>query len=360
MTDRVLEPASALPDGELWEAVTARRYVLPVYAVRSTGVYCRTDCPSRRPKREHVQFFALPADAAAAGFRPCRRCRPNEAERQAADLARLLGLLELDELPSTPAALAAESGLDAPYIRKLFRRDLGVSVRVYAAERRAARLREALKGGENVTGALYDAGYGSSRGLYESAGKTLGMTPGAYRKGGEGVTIRFARFSTDLGPGLVAATERGVCALRFGEGEAELRAEFPKAVLLEDGAALEPFVRAVRAHLAGERRLELPLDVSPSAFQARVWAALRRIPYGETRSYTQIAAELGDANAVRAVAGACAKNPVALAVPCHRVRRSDGTLSGYRWGVERKRALLEQEKRGLGAGDGKADAGPGP
>ena len=161
------------------------------------------------------------------------------------------------------------------------------------------------------------------------------------------MTIRFTVFETELGPCLVAATEKGVCALRFGEGEVELRAEFSEAVVLEDAETLAPFVRAVRAYLAGERGLELPLDVSPTAFQAKVWTALRRIPYGETRSYAEVAAELGDARAVRAVAGACAKNPVALAVPCHRVRRADGSLSGYRWGVERKRALLEREGVGL-------------
>ena len=181
------------------------------------------------------------------------------------------------------------------------------------------------------------------------------MTPGTYRRGGAGVTIRFVVFDTELGSCLVAATEKGVCALRFCEREAELRAEFPQAELEENADVLEPFVRAVRAYLAGERGLEPPLDVSPTAFQTRVWAALQRIPHGETRSYAQIAAELGDPKAVRAVAGACAKNPVALALPCHRVVRADGSLSGYRWGVERKKALLEREKVGLEGVPGKPD-----
>ena len=339
------EPVLLLTDDDLWRAVTEQRYVTGVYAVRSTGIYCRTDCPSRRPNRSHVRFFARPADAEAAGFRACKRCRPEQAEREADDLARLLGLLETDT-PSTLNALAAASGLDAPTIRKLFRRDLGVSVRAYVQERRAERLRRALQNGEDVTGALYGAGYGSSRSLYERAGETLGMTPGTYRRGGAGVTIRFTVFETELGPCLVAATEKGVCALRFGEGEVELRAEFSEAVVLEDAETLAPFVRAVRAYLAGERGLELPLDVSPTAFQAKVWTALRRIPYGETRSYAEVAAELGDARAVRAVAGACAKNPVALAVPCHRVVRADGSLSGYRWGGRAETGATGEGKGG--------------
>ena len=342
----ISEPVFVLPDDDLWRAVAERRYATGVYAVRSTGIYCRTDCPSRRPDRLHVRFFARPADAEAAGFRACKRCRPEQAEREAADLARLLALLETLETVPTLPALAAEGGLAVPTIRKPFRRDLGVSVRVYVREGRSERLRQALQNGEDVTGALYSAGYGSSRGLYESADETLGVTPGTYRRGGEGMAIRFTVFGTELGSCLVAATEKGVCALRFGAGEAELRAEFPRAVVLEDAETLAPFVRAVRAYLAGERGLELPLDLSPTAFQARVWVALRRIPYGETRSYAEVAAELGDVT-VRAVAGACARNPVALAVPCHRVRRADGSLSGYRWGVERKRALLEREKGGL-------------
>ncbi len=329
----------------LWRAVAARRYLgSVVYAVRSTGVYCRTDCPSRRPAPAQVRFFSGPREAEAAGFRPCLRCRPQDALREEDDLKGLLGLLEAEDGGRTLAALSERSGLGAPYIRRLFRR-FGLSPRAYAQLRRAERLREHLKAGAPVTEALYDAGYGSSRGLYSCADETLGMTPGSYRRGGEGVSVRYTLFESDLGPGLIAATERGVCALRFGEGVGELAAEFPKATLTEDAGGLAPFVRAVRAHLAGEDKLELPLDVSPTAFQARVWAALQTIPYGETRSYAQVAAAIGDAGAVRAVAGACASNPVALAVPCHRVVRADGSLSGYRWGVVRKKALLEREQR---------------
>jgi len=340
-----------LPDpAALWEAVT-RRHPLEgvVYVVRSTGIYCRTDCPARRPAREQVRFFGGPNEAERAGFRACLRCRPGDAPREADDLGRLLALLD-DEEGLTLVALAERSGFSVPYIRRLFRR-FGMSPKAYVQLRRAERLRERLRAGAPVTEALYDAGYGSSRALYESADETLGMTPGAYRRGGEGVTIRYTSFESSLGPGLVAATSRGVCALRFGEGLLdELKVEFPEAAIAEDAAVLEPFVRAVRAHLAGERRLELPLDVSPSAFQARVWAALQRIPYGETRTYSQIAEAIGAPKAVRAVARACATNPVALAIPCHRVVRAGGALSGYRWGTQRKRALLEAERQHAGAG----------
>lgn len=340
MTETLLSP-----DAALWQAVTARRYLKGVlYAVRSTGVYCRTDCPSRWPAPARVRFFNDPQAAEAAGFRPCLRCRPQDAQREADDLGVLLERLEADEGGLTLVALAERSGLDVPYVRRLFRR-FGLSPKAYVQARRAERLRQRLKAGTLVTEALYGAGYGSSRGLYETADKTLGMTPGSYRRGGEGVSIYYALFESNVGPGLIAATERGVCALRFGEGLTELEAKFPKAVLTEDAAKLGPFVGAVRAYLAGEARLELPLEVSPTAFQARVWTALQGIPYGETRSYAEVAAAIGEKGAVRAVAGACASNPVALAVPCHRVVRADGGLSGYRWGVERKKALLELEQK---------------
>lgn len=329
-----------------WRAVAARRY-LPgvVYAVRSTGVYCRTDCPARRPAPAQVRYFGGPQDAEAAGFRPCLRCRPQDAQREADDLKALLALLDAEET-STLAALAQRSGLEPAYIRRLFRRAFGLSPRAYVQARRAERLRAGLKAGTPVTEALYDAGYGSSRALYSAADGLLGMTPNTYRKGGAGMTIIYTIFQSELGPCLLAATARGVCALRFGEGLIELGREFPNASLTEDARALEPHVQAVRAYLAGEARLELPLDVSPTAFQARVWTALQKVPYGETRSYAQIAESIGAVGAVRAVAGACAHNPVALAVPCHRVVRADGSLSGYRWGVARKAALLEREQKG--------------
>ena len=332
----------------VWQALQERRYLPGVfYAVRSTGVYCRTDCPSRRPAAPQVQFFGSGEEAEAAGYRACLRCCPQNVLEEKTDLEQVLHLFNTELLTGdaslTLAALAERTGLAEGYIKRLFRRDVGLSPKVYGEVRRAERLRAELREGAPVTEALYGAGYGSSRALYASADRTLGMTPGAYRKGGAGMTIWFAHFESDLGPGLVAATERGVCALRFGDGLlAELEAEFKNAQLEEDKTVVAPYIAAVRAYLAGEP-LTLPLDLSPSAFQAKVWTALQGIPYGETRSYAEVAAAIGDPTAVRAVAGACAKNPVALAVPCHRVVRADGSLSGYRWGVARKKALLGRE-----------------
>lgn len=337
---------SADLDTELrWRAVVERRFRGDfVYAVRSTGIYCLSDCPARRPEREHVSFFAAPADAEAAGYRACKRCRPDEQERQVAKLETILADLEVDVDTPSLGDLAARAHMSIPRLKRLFVRELGLEPGPYLKQRRAERLKAQLKAGAEVTGALYDAGYGSSRALYERSDELLGMTPGSYRKGGDGMHITYRTFETVVGPALIAATERGVCALRFGEGlEADLKAEFPAAELREAASELEPFVQAVHAYLAGERVLELPLDLSPTAFQAKVWSALRAIPYGETRSYAEVAAAIGDVRAVRAVASACARNPVALAVPCHRVVRSDGSLSGYRWGLERKAKLLETE-----------------
>ena len=332
-----------------WQALQERQYLPGVfYAVRSTRVYCRTDCPSRRPTASSVQFFSSEAEAEAAGYRACLRCCPQNVPKEKADLKRVLDLFEAELLTGdattlTLAALAERTGLEPSYLKRLFRRDIGLSPRAYGEARRTAQLRTELRAGTPVTEALYAAGYGSSRALYTSADRTLGMTPGAYRKGGAGLTIWFAHFESDLGPGLVAATERGVCALRFGDGLLEeLENEFKNAQLKEDRKVVAPYVGAVQAYLAGEP-LTLPLHLSPSAFQARVWTALQEIPYGETRSYGEVAQAIGDPAAVRAVAGACAKNPVALAVPCHRVVRADGNLSGYRWGVARKKVLLGRE-----------------
>ena len=341
-----------------WQALQERQYLPGVfYAVRSTRVYCRTDCPSRRPTASSVQFFSSEAEAEAAGYRACLRCCPQNVPKEKADLEQVLHLFDTELLTGgaslTLSALAERTGLAESYIRRLFRRDVGLSPKVYGEVRRAERLRAELRKGAPVTEALYGAGYGSSRALYASADKMLGMTPGAYRKGGAGLTIWFAHFESDLGPGLVAATERGVCALRFGDGLLEeLENEFKNAQLKEDRKVVAPYVGAVQAYLAGEP-LTLPLHLSPSAFQARVWTALQEIPYGETRSYGEVAQAIGDPAAVRAVAGACAKNPVALAVPCHRVVRADGSLSGYRWGVARKKVLLGREAAAKEGSNGK-------
>lgn len=347
-----LEPGTTDFDAELgWRVVSERRFVKDfVYAVRSTGIYCLSDCPSRRPTREQVSFFATPADAEAAGYRACKRCRPDDREEARIRLEALLIRLEADIETPTLSDLAASANMSVPRLKRLFTREFGLEPGRYLKQRRAERLKAQLRAGAEVTEALYDVGYGSSRALYETSGDLLGMTPGRYRKGGEGMNISYRTFATVMGPALIAATERGVCALRFGEKlEGELLAEFPRAKIKEDSEGLDVerlglFVQAVHAYLAGAKTLELPLDVSPTAFQARVWSALQAIPYGETRSYLEVAEAIGDAGAVRAVAGACARNPVALNVPCHRVIRADGSLSGYRWGLERKAELLARER----------------
>jgi AraC family transcriptional regulator, regulatory protein of adaptative response / methylated-DNA-[protein]-cysteine methyltransferase len=318
------------------------------YAVTSTGIYCRPGCPSRRPGRERVRFFDAPSAAESAGFRPCRRCRPTEVPKQQRVVAAVINLLREAAEPPTLSELGRATGLSPFHLQRVFKRSTGVSPKQYAAALRAERLKAQLKGGVTVTEALYEAGYGSSRALYDQAPERLGMTPGAYRNGGAGEQIAYGCFETALGMVLVAATARGVCYLQFGEPDrltAELRGEFPRATLVELPPAVSPFAAAVRSFLAGERHeLDLPLDVHATAFQERVWAALREIPVGQVRSYREVAAMIGQPAAVRAVGRACATNPVALAIPCHRVVRSDGSVSGFRWGVDRKVALLKQER----------------
>jgi AraC family transcriptional regulator of adaptative response/methylated-DNA-[protein]-cysteine methyltransferase len=344
---------------ERWQAVLQRARAYDgrfVYAVLSTGIYCRPTCPSRRPRRENVRFYDSIEAAAQAGFRPCQRCQPHKASAEQRVVAQVQQLLRSAETPPTLAALGATVGLSPFHLQRLFKKATGLSPREYANLHRAQRLKEELKAGSSVTDALYEAGYGSSRALYEAASQHLGMTPGAYRRGGAGERIAYACAQTPLGTVLVAATGRGLCALRFGEGDgaalvAELRAEFPRAVLVEAPHELAPYIDAVQAYLAGRRQgLDLPLDLQATAFQQRVWKALRDIPYGEVRSYKQVAEMIGEPKAVRAVARACAANPVALAVPCHRVVRTGGDLSGYRWGVARKEALLRQESALASAG----------
>ncbi len=336
-------------DESRWQAVLTRDPAAEgrfVYAVSTTGVYCRPGCPSRRPKRDHVNFYAAPDDAEAAGYRPCKRCCPNAVGQTQRVVAQVQRLLELEPEPPL-AALGAALGLSPSHVQRVFKRATGLSPKQYALARREARLKLELKAGKSVTTALYDAGYGSSVALYARP-DALGMTPTAYRRGGKGQKITFARFETSLGDMLIAKAEVGLVALRFGDPGAlleELKLEFPAAVLEEDASALDAHGRAVRDYLAGEAHLHLPLEPRGTEFQRRVWAALQTIPYGETRSYREVAELIGQPGAVRAVARACATNPVALLIPCHRVVRASGALSGYRWGVERKRALLAQEQR---------------
>ncbi len=347
-----------LGPNEFWQAVLKRdrRFQhLFVYAVRSTGVYCRPTCPSRRPRQEQVRFFAGPEAAERAGFRACRRCRPDRttvSDPQASLVQRVCRYIDTHlEDPPNLAVLGRESGVSAFHLQRTFKRVLGVSPLQYARVRRLLCLKSRLKRGEDVTTAMYAAGYGSSSRLYEHATEQLGMTPGTYRRGGAGASIRYTITQCALGRVLIAATERGLCAVRFGDSAppliSDLAREFPFADLREDAPALADLARQVVAVIEGEPpHPDIPLDIRGSAFQSKVWEALRRIPRGETRTYTQIAAAIQQPRAVRAVARACASNPVAVVVPCHRVVRSDGTLGGYRWGVQRKEELLRRERTG--------------
>ena len=321
-----------------------------VFAVRTTGIYCRPSCPSRRPRRDSVEFFSDPRQAERAGYRACLRCKPTEISAQARSVMRARQLLDEAEGLLTLAELSKRVGVSPFHLQRLFKRATGLSPREYQSARRMQQVKHGLRKGDDVTTALYDAGFGSPSRLYEKANQQLGMTPGAYRRGGAGMNVQYAIVPSPLGRLLVAATVRGLCAVRFGESalelERELREEFRAAEIQRDDSALRPYLQPMLANLRGENvTIDLPLDVRATAFQKRVWDALREIPAGETRSYSQVARAIGDPNSVRAVAKACASNPVALAVPCHRVVRSDGELAGYRWGINRKKRLLAQERR---------------
>jgi len=338
-----------------WQIVLAREVCSNerfVYAVRSTGVYCRPGCPSRKPRRENVIFFPVPDAAEQAGFRPCRRCRPQSARPSSPQIdmiGRICRLIE--QRPDAPVTLAdlSEELQASPYhLERTFKRFLGITPRQYADALRLERLKSSLREDRDVTTALYEAGYGSSRGLYERAPEQLGMTPATYRRGGRGMEISFTTVYSPMGRLLIARTERGICAVSLGDSddtlEKDLRGEYPEARIQRDNARLGRWVATLVAHLCGnEPQLDLPLDVRATAFQWRVWQELRKIPFGETRSYSQIAEALGRPKAVRAVANACAANPAALVIPCHRVVRNGGDAGGYRWGVERKRMLLSRE-----------------
>jgi AraC family transcriptional regulator of adaptative response/methylated-DNA-[protein]-cysteine methyltransferase len=339
-----------------WQAVLEREASYDgafVYAVRSTGVYCRPICPSRRPRREQVLFFALPAAAELAGFRACRRCRPggaahSDAQAELAQRARRLIEAHPDEV-LTLGDLGARIGVSPYHLQRTFKRVIGMTPRQYAEACRIDRLKARLKEGENVTSALYEAGYGSSSRLYEQAPERLGMTPATYRRGGAGARISYALADSALGRLLVAATERGVCFVSLGDADASLEQalarEYPAADIQRDDARLGAWLGAIARHLGGDpAQLDLPLDVRATTFQWRVWQVLRAIPYGDTRSYSQVAEALGEPNAARAVARACATNPVALVIPCHRVVRAGGEMGGYRWGEGRKQALLARER----------------
>jgi AraC family transcriptional regulator of adaptative response/methylated-DNA-[protein]-cysteine methyltransferase len=341
---------------QAWQAVLERdcRYDgLFVYAVRSTGIYCRPSCPSRRPRPEQVEFFEQPKAAESAGYRSCRRCRPTENGTHSAlpvMITRVCRFLDqaTDEVPKLEQ-LAKLAKMSPFHLQRTFKHALGISPREYAELRRFLRFRARLQKGDDVTTAMYEAGFNSPSRLYERSTSALGMTPSAYKSGGAGMKIGFTVADTSLGRVLVAQTEKGICAVRIGDAdetlEAELRTEFAKAEISRSYGTLSCVVQQVVNAAEGRGiSADIPLDIRHTAFQGKVWQALRNIARGETRSYAEIAKAVGDPKAVRAVARACASNPVALVIPCHRVVRSNGELSGYRWGVERKKKLLENEK----------------
>ena len=316
-----------------------------VGAVTTTGIYCKPSCPAKRPKREHVEFFAFAQEARRAGYRPCLRCRPDEVGRDREAVAKAVRLIEQAEDPPGLAELAAAVGYAPHHFQRLFARDMGVSPAAYFRGLRARRTECALQENGSVTEAIYDAGYSGPSRFYANARERLGMTPSAWRDGGRGETIRYAMLDTPLGRMLVAATGKGICRLTFDEDVAALKRRFPNAAILPADAEMASLISGVLAAVeAPAQAPELPIDVRGTAFQEAVWRELRKIPPGETRSYADIAAAVGQPNAVRAVGTANGQNPVAVLVPCHRVIRSDGSLGGYAGGLDRKLKLLEAEK----------------
>lgn len=324
-----------------------------VFAVKTTGIFCRPSCPARRPLRDNVAFYPDPVPARAAGFRPCRRCKPEQVavERNEARalLARACHLLSMGESPMTLPALARQLGSTQGRIRQLFEATLGLSPAAWARAARLVRFKRALRSGRAVTSAQYEAGFGSSSRVYESSDTRLGMTPAVYGRGGKGMDIRYALFDVAVGKALVAWTGRGICAAFLDASVTELVAaladEFPAATRRGASRAEQEWATViVRAAMDGIGGDDLPLDIAGTAFQWRVWQALRKIPRGQTRTYTQVARSIGQPSAARAVARACATNKAAVLIPCHRVLRESGDLAGYRWGVERKAELLSGER----------------
>lgn len=349
----LLDELQAMDEETRWRAVVTRDASLDgiiFYGVRSTGIYCKPSCPSKRPAREQVRFFNSQDAAEAAGFRSCLRCRPRTTPDAQTELAtRACRLIEDSPDTLSLKELGAALSVSPCYLQRTFRRIVGVSPRQYALARRVHQFKRQVKDGGSITEAIYEAGYGSSSRLYERSDAELGMTPASYARGGRGALINYTTTACELGCLLVAATARGLCAVRLGDADAELeaalRAEFPEAKIERASGSLSAYVEAILRHLAGEQAsLTLPLDVRATAFQRRVWSYLQSIPYGEVQSYGEVAKGLGQPSATRAVARACATNGVALVIPCHRVVRGDGEAGGYRWGVERKRAIIKRER----------------
>lgn len=330
-----------------WAAFSARNRAFDgmfVGAVKTTGIYCKPSCPARHPLPQNVEYFADGDGARAAGYRACLRCRPDEVGRDREAVAKAVRLIEAQEALPVLETLAAQVGYTPHHFHRLFKRDLGVTPIAYARALRAKRTETMLDEAETVTDAIYDAGFESPSRFYAETNARLGMTPSAWRGGGAGVTIRYAIVDTVLGTMLLAATEKGICRLSFDEDESELHRRFPKATIEAGGAAMNDLVKSAIAAIETPATMpDLPLDVAGTAFQQAVWQELRRIPAGETRSYAQIAAAVGKPGAVRAAGSANGANNVAVLIPCHRVIRSDGSLGGYAYGLQRKEELLRRE-----------------
>jgi len=344
-------------ENDLWQAVVARdqRYDGQfVFAVGSTHIYCRPSCPSRRPNREHVRFFSLPEAAEQSGYRACLRCQPKKARIRDPQVEMVQTVCRyLDSIDSESVKLsdlAMKTGVSAFHLQRTFKNIMGISPRQYLAAKRFGNFRTRIREGESVTNALYDSGFNSSSRLYERASDELGMTPATYGRSGRGVNIKYTIDDSPLGRLLVAVTERGVCSVTMGDTDIQLektlKSEFSEANIERADAALRKTVATILKRLSSTGpHLDLPLDIRATAFQRQVWEKLRTIPVGQTMSYGEVAKSLGNPGAVRAVGRACATNPIAVVIPCHRVVREDKSLGGYRWGLDRKKKLLEQEKR---------------
>lgn len=350
---------SLLSEETFWQAVLHRDPSFDnvfFYGVRSTSIYCRPICPSRKPNRNQVLFFSSCREAESAGYRPCKRCQPKCAATPNSALTKILAICryieaEVERIP-TLAELGKHVGISPTHLQRIFKQMIGVTPFQYADACRIKRLKERLQQGDTITSALYETGYGASSRLYEKAPQQLGMTPACYQRCGRGETIRYTIICSPLGQLLVAATNKGLCSVRLGETatdlEQELKQEFQNALLVPDDEDLHNWTQILVNYLSGNSHLpELPLDVQATAFQLRVWETLRMIPIGTTASYSDIAQAIGQPKSVRAVARACATNPVALIIPCHRVVQKNGGLGGYRWGVSRKKALLNFEAKNI-------------
>jgi AraC family transcriptional regulator of adaptative response/methylated-DNA-[protein]-cysteine methyltransferase len=361
ISNAILNPPQALQmptthnDDRKWQAVLERDPAQDgrfVFAVASTGIYCRPSCPAKRPRRQNVQFFSTIVEAEQAGYRACLRCRPlaSEGTSHARMVKAVCRYIErhLDE-PVTLARLGEEFHQSPFHLQRTFKATLGITPRAYADSCRLQQLKQNLRAGHSVTRAMYDAGYGSSSRLYERTAAHIGMTPDKYRRGAIATRVRYTCANTPLGRMLVAATDKGVCAIQFADTDEELeqglKHEFPFAIRRRDDQWLKNWKCTVLDQMRGKAMdAALPLDIQATAFQRRVWAYLQSIPSGETRSYSEVASSIGQPTAARAVARACATNPVAVAIPCHRIVRENGEMGGYRWGIQRKKALLEMEK----------------